>query len=295
MAVGILDSGEGSSGVQYEAGAISAGTDRLLVAGYAEHLPSSASIVGGVSLDWGNQTLTLGAEHESTYGSTDSYAGVFWGNDALIAAATGTDITVTGYGATNRGGLAMIVFDGAAQSSPIGNTNNGDINASLTLAVSLTVNANNAAWGITTGYGNGTGNPTISNNGGTDFTGQTTWDAFASTEGGSQSRIEATGASRSDSVTWTGATNCTAAMQVVEIKSAEATAEQEGFRWRNDDDNQINATWRQAQDVNDSIGKNQNIRLRMLTNYTGDPATTQLALHYKKNGDPDSERRAIPL
>lgn len=217
MAVSILDSGEGSSGVQYEAGAISSGTDRLLVAGYAEHLPSSASIVGGVSIDWGDQSMTLAAEHESTYGSTDSYAGVFWANDATIAAATGTDITVTGYGATNRGGLAMIVFQDAEQTSPVGNENSGDINASLTLAVSLTVNADNAAWGITTGYGNGTGNPTISNNGGTDFTGQTNWDAFASTEGGSQSRVESTGASRTDSVTWSGATNCTASMQVVEF------------------------------------------------------------------------------
>lgn len=72
------------------------------------------------------------------------------------------------------------------------------------------------------------------------------------------------------------------------------TIEQEGFRWRNDDGSEAAATWRQAQDVNDTIAKNTNIRLRTLVNVSGDPATQQATKQYRRVGDADTEWRAVP-
>ena len=71
------------------------------------------------------------------------------------------------------------------------------------------------------------------------------------------------------------------------------TYEQEGFRWRNDDGNEAAATWRQAQDVADTVGKEENIRLRGLSNVTNDPDTHTATLQYKRDDEPDSEFRDV--
>jgi hypothetical protein len=76
--------------------------------------------------------------------------------------------------------------------------------------------------------------------------------------------------------------------------AATVTHEQEGYRWRNDDNDEADATWRQSQDVDDSVNKSTNIRLRVLVNTTGDAASEQYQLEYKENGDPDAEYRAVP-
>ncbi len=66
---------------------------------------------------------------------------------------------------------------------------------------------------------------------------------------------------------------------------AAAAIDQEGFRWRNDDGTEITATWRQMQDFDDTVGKVTNIRLRTLLDSTGDPASQQFKLQYKKTAD----------
>lgn len=72
-----------------------------------------------------------------------------------------------------------------------------------------------------------------------------------------------------------------------------ATLEQEGFRFRNDNGTEITATWRQLQDIIDSIAKSTNVRLRVLVNATDDPADNQYQLEYKETGDGDVEYRKI--
>ncbi len=76
--------------------------------------------------------------------------------------------------------------------------------------------------------------------------------------------------------------------------SAAVTLEQEGFRWRNDDDSEASATWIENQDVDASIAKETNIRLRILVNATDDPDSTQYELQYKRTDDGAGEYRAIP-
>lgn len=91
-------------------------------------------------------------------------------------------------------------------------------------------------------------------------------------------------------------------LQEEEISLADAVAgiltayfKQEGFRWRNDDGDEIAASWRQVQDVDDSIGKTTNIRLRVIVDARGNPDTTQLQLEYKESSDPASEWRKVPI
>jgi hypothetical protein len=59
--------------------------------------------------------------------------------------------------------------------------------------------------------------------------------------------------------------------------------QQEGYRWRDDDGNESGATWLQDQDAAASVAVETNIRLRVLVDAaTGDPASTQYQLEYKK-------------
>jgi hypothetical protein len=69
--------------------------------------------------------------------------------------------------------------------------------------------------------------------------------------------------------------------------------EQEGFRWRNDDGDEDAATWRQSQDVADTAELDEQVRLRVLLNASGDPATTQYQLQYKQDSEAASLWRAI--
>lgn len=60
--------------------------------------------------------------------------------------------------------------------------------------------------------------------------------------------------------------------------------EQEGYRWRADDNNEASATWLAVQDSNTSVSTNTNTRLRVLINASGDPAAQTYQLEYRKVG-----------
>jgi len=61
--------------------------------------------------------------------------------------------------------------------------------------------------------------------------------------------------------------------------------QQEGFRWRDDDNNEASATWLETQDTQLERGKNTNTRLRILLNGTVNLATNKYKLQYKKTTD----------
>jgi hypothetical protein len=54
--------------------------------------------------------------------------------------------------------------------------------------------------------------------------------------------------------------------------------EQEGFRFRNDDGSESAATWRQNQDVQDSVQPGGKARVRFVVNATGDPTSKQFQI-----------------
>lgn len=74
----------------------------------------------------------------------------------------------------------------------------------------------------------------------------------------------------------------------VDIVAAPATPpvtlEQEGFRFRNDDGTEATATWQAAQDTTVTLPPGQRVRLRLLVNAGGDPASSQYELQYRKVG-----------
>ncbi len=82
-------------------------------------------------------------------------------------------------------------------------------------------------------------------------------------------------------------------VSIYPVVSVNPTLEQEGFRWRNDDGSQAAATWRQAQDVNDSVDLLTNIRLRMLLNSTGNNPSQSYGLQVRKQGAGDNAWRDI--
>jgi hypothetical protein len=79
----------------------------------------------------------------------------------------------------------------------------------------------------------------------------------------------------------------------VAIRELSVGWEQEGYRFRNDDDSESAATWRQLQDIVDTVDKLENIRLRMLLDATGDPPTITRTLEYKRDDEADAEYRII--
>ena len=72
-----------------------------------------------------------------------------------------------------------------------------------------------------------------------------------------------------------------------------ATLVQEGFRWRNDDGSETTATWKAAQDTNTSLLVDTPVRLRVLLDTDGDPASAAYTLYYKKTTD--STWLAVPV
>jgi hypothetical protein len=67
---------------------------------------------------------------------------------------------------------------------------------------------------------------------------------------------------------------------------ASPTLEQQGFWFRNDNGSESAATFIGSQNSNITFPSNQNVRLRILVNATGDPSSKQFQLEYRKVGDP---------
>jgi hypothetical protein len=69
----------------------------------------------------------------------------------------------------------------------------------------------------------------------------------------------------------------------LEIRGDSGNVEQEGYRWRADDGNESGASWLASQDSDITRPAETVTRLRTLLNATGDPASNQYQLEYKKS------------
>ena len=70
----------------------------------------------------------------------------------------------------------------------------------------------------------------------------------------------------------------------LEAAGGAATLDQEGFRWYEDNGSESGSSASAAQDTNITAAAGATKRLRMLVNATGDPATKQFKLQWKKSG-----------
>ncbi len=65
----------------------------------------------------------------------------------------------------------------------------------------------------------------------------------------------------------------------------DATVEQEGFRWRNDDGTEATASWKASQDTNGlTVARAERVRLRAILDATGDPLPDGAKLQYRRTG-----------
>ena len=80
---------------------------------------------------------------------------------------------------------------------------------------------------------------------------------------------------------------------VIPPAAVSLTYEQEGFRFRNDDGSESAASWRQTQDVDDSVGKEVNVRLRVLTDTTGDSPSVTRTLQVRRDDEATTEWRDV--
>jgi len=80
----------------------------------------------------------------------------------------------------------------------------------------------------------------------------------------------------------------------VEADLTLSSTEQEGYRWRDDDADEDEATWLADQDNDITRAKSTNTRLRTLIDATDDAPSQQATLQYRKVGDPASEWRDMP-
>ncbi len=76
---------------------------------------------------------------------------------------------------------------------------------------------------------------------------------------------------------------------VLHIEYSTATFDQEGYRWRKDDGSESAAGWHAAQDVDVTLPGETTTRVRVLVDTSGDTATSQMKLQFRKVGDADSE------
>ncbi len=109
-------------------------------------------------------------------------------------------------------------------------------------------------------------------------------------------RVTVGGSTDDLEIFWQGASTQTRTGRnrtLIAIRELGIAWEQEGHRWREDDDDEANAAWRQAQDVDDTVDKEVNIRSRVLMSATGDPPTLTRTYQYKRDDEPDSEFRTI--
>lgn len=79
-----------------------------------------------------------------------------------------------------------------------------------------------------------------------------------------------------------GASPC---LVVYKEGSATPTITQEGYRWRNDDGDQANATWAASQDTGITAPANSVRRLRVLLDTSGDANAANYQLEYKEAND----------
>lgn len=79
-----------------------------------------------------------------------------------------------------------------------------------------------------------------------------------------------------------------------EVFDANASLDQESFRFRYDDGDEGSATWIAAENTGVTMPTNTNVRIRILSNASGDLPTKRLKIQYRKVGDTDWRDVNVP-
>ncbi len=266
---------------------VSAGSDRMLVACFQWEVSGQISVS---SVDYGGQAMVQAVEQDTPDTGFSQGNSIWYLLEAGIAAASTSVITPTYSAAPDDQVIHAISYAGINQVG--GSTTNpatagAESNeATPNPLISDLTETDEGCVVAVRGSGNVSTFTWAS-----DLTEQTD-QASASSGSSMADRLSTT--SGNVNVEGTASSQNRGAQAVATFApAAAATYEQEGFRWRNDDDNEADATWRQNQDVDDTVAKETNIRLRVLSDATGDPDTATATLEYKLDTDPTAEFRVV--
>ncbi len=287
MAVARLDTATVTASVTTATYTVSAGANRMLV------VAVSWEVDGAITIDaitYGGQSMVEAVEIVTPDAGFAAGCAIYYILEAGIAAASSTTISATYSSAPAEGNINAASYTGVNQTG--GATTNPatasaesnettpnpllpdltETDEGMVSAVNSNGNASTVTWG-------------------TDMTEQTD-NATASANGSYADRLSTTNANVN--IEPTNASQNRASACSASFAPSALTYEQEGFRWRNDDGSESAATWRQAQDVDDSIGKEENIRVRVLSDSAGaDPPTATASLQYKRDDEAAAEWRDV--
>jgi hypothetical protein len=188
----------------------------------------------------------------------------------LVNPSTGSQTFSGSLSFPNEGMTYVLVYlSGVDTASPI---RDSDIQTTSNVDISgLTTSSGDMMVGVA--YSNST-SPTVTDGGQTQIRSAT----FNSAGIGVANLADASG------FQYSNASFSTCAAVIVAVSSATPTLEQEGFRFRKDDGSESTATWEANQDTNITVAVSIRKRLRMLVNATGDAASKQFKLQYRKQG-----------
>lgn len=246
---------------------VSSNANRYLIVG----IGSGAGEPDVTGVTWNSTSLTL--LKDSTAASDGGYRTYLYG---LVAPASATaDIVVTLSGSGNeRTSVGAAVYTGVDQSTPIGTAV-----SALVVGGNPTVDVSSASGELVIdAIGVSLDSTPVVGGGQTER---------VNVYDGSNCRFGMSEEAGAGTVTmsWTGTTGFDSATCAVPLKPAtSATLEQEGFRWYEDNGSESAASASAAQDTNITAAAGATKRLRMLVNATGDPATKQFKLQWKKSG-----------
>ncbi len=250
-----------------------------------------------------NQTMSMvtsGFTTEADLYANDSYdsnLGLFY---KLMGGTPDSTFVVTGSGDTEYDTAAAFhCWRGIDTSTPLDQTTTTatGTNSPDTNPPSITTVTDNAQVIAIGSSSDGTADPSTSPSGYSN-------EYWESSNGGSDLSYQGAGlasklvasAGAEDPGIWdftSGSTESWCAATMALRPAADPEAEQEGYRWRNDDGSETTATWKENQDTTTSIAKTTTTRLRVIIATTNDYDTTQFQLEVVKNGDASSEWEAI--
>ena len=200
---------------------------------------------------------------------------------APVASSSARTVTATdGQGGFGGGAFLKVWVVTGQHATPVGNTGSGT--ATGDTSVNGYTSSVDNSWGFAGAWVSNDLNTPSS----TDV--ETVQTAHPNDIGMSITKAAATSTSGSTVTFNLGHTNGSASWQwaAIEIVPADtSSAEQEGYRFRNDNGSETTATWRQSQDTADTAVLDEILRLRMLLNSTGDRPTAQYQLEYRENSE----------
>jgi len=251
---------------------IGSGSNRLLVVGVTNN-----NSAGTVSVTYNSVSMTEWSHYHAGNDTSHPFLTFFYMKEANLPSSGAYNVVVTYGGGTTVVTAGAISFAGADQTTPLQNEVKGSQGGGSALTVTITSSSGNmavlfAGSGSAAGTLGGTGSPTERVR--QDFDGSAYMNNIVGVTAPGAASVQITYTDISDWYTWIGA----------DVKANVVILDQEGFRFRNDDGDEDAATWKEAQDTNLTAAKSVNTRLRVILDATGDPATTQYQLEYRRSG-----------